>query len=113
MNIKKTVDVLGTKYKIVFHNRTEDAILSQADGYCDWSSKTIVICRNLDSNIGNIEYAYKKILRHELTHAVLHESGLDVCTGETTAWALNEEMVDFFSIQGPKLYQIWVKAGAV
>jgi hypothetical protein len=28
-------------------------------------------------------------------------------------WAKNEEMVDWFALQGPKIYAAWKEAGAI
>lgn len=53
--------------------------------------------------------AYKKsVIRHEIIHAFLYESGLDSCS-----WAANEEMVDFFAMQFPKLLQIFKEADCI
>ncbi len=45
-------------------------------------------------------------MRHELTHAMLSESGLQ----SESAWAMNEEIVDLIAIQGPKLLKLWENA---
>lgn len=45
-------------------------------------------------------------MRHELTHAMLSESGLQ----SESAWAMNEEIVDWIAIQGPKLMEVWSTA---
>ena len=50
-----------------------------------------------------------KVKRHEIIHAFLFESGL----AENSAWAQNEEMVDFFAIQFPKLLKAFETAGAL
>ena len=55
----------------------------------------------------------RKVLRHEIIHAFLYESGLSCNSQETTAWAANEEMVDWFAIQGPKIVRAWREAGPV
>jgi hypothetical protein len=53
-------------------------------------------------------------LRHEIVHAFFTESGLmDNALQLESAWAGNEEMVDWFAIQGPKIYAAWKEAGAV
>ena len=38
-----TVDVLGTKYTITESNKVKDDNLNNGDGYCDHSTKQIVI----------------------------------------------------------------------
>ena len=46
----------------------------------------------------------KQLMRHEIVHAFLSESGLSAnALSPDGAWALNEEMVDWFAIQGPKI----------
>lgn len=51
---------------------------------------------------------WKKTIRHEIIHAFLNESGLTDCALQPRgSWARNEEMVDWFAIQGPKIVQAW------
>lgn len=54
-------------------------------------------------NKGNMEHCKKQVLRHEIVHAFLYESGLDGSTWKTHGWAVNEEMVDWIAIQFPKI----------
>ena len=53
----------------------------------------------------------KEILRHELIHAFLYESGLNFSshTIEDCGWACDEELVDWIAIQFPKIYKIYKK----
>ena len=44
-----------------------------------------------------------------MIHAFLHESGLAV----NSDWAQNEEMVDWFALQAPKLFKAFKEAGAL
>lgn len=55
----------------------------------------------------------KNALRHEIIHAFFYESGLDTSSLRYEAWARNEEMVDFFAIQFPKIIKAMKKAGAL
>lgn len=68
-----TVDILGTQYKIK-RKKLKDA---NVDGWCDNTSKLIIIRKDNYNNVGNFEYLVKKQLRHEIIHAFLYESGLD------------------------------------
>ena len=62
----------------------------------------------------HIRSRMKKILRHEIVHAFLHQSGLSENAGVyKSAWPGNEEMVDWFAIQGTKIYKAWKEAGAL
>ena len=61
------VDILGTTYKIK-RKKLKDA---DVDGWCDNTSKTIIIRKDNYNNAGNFEYLMKKQLRHEIIHAFL------------------------------------------
>lgn len=110
----KTVNIMGTEYTIEIRNAKDDDILNNHDGYTDYYSKLIVIDDGDGGDIHDVKRYQKKVLRHEITHAFLYESGLahNSCHFES-AWARNEEMIDWFAIQGEKIYQTWAKAGAL
>lgn len=105
------VNVLGTEYKIITKNYKDDPYFAKwnADGYCDGVEKEIVLCNLLtypdfDETAAYAEKCQKQVLRHEIIHAFLNESGLQSsATKNNGAWARNEEMVDFFAIQFPKI----------
>lgn len=105
------VNVLGTEYIIREATESEDAALIGKDGYCDSSTKTCVIdrmeIRDVDAKKNMPDYK-NSVKRHELIHAFLYESGLDICS-----WADNEEMVDWIAIQFPKMMEAFRKAGAL
>ena len=46
-------------------------------------------------------------MRHEILHAFLYESGLRENSCTSFAWAENEEMIDWFAIQFPKILKIY------
>lgn len=61
-----------------------------------------------------IALAEKQTIRHEIVHAFFDESGLQESGVHFTgSWAINEEMVDWIAIQGPKIYEAWRAAGAL
>lgn len=66
-----TIDILGTKYKIIKKKMHDE----KCDGYCDYTSKEIVIRKDNYNNVGNFDWLMKKQLRHEIIHAFLSESG--------------------------------------
>lgn len=96
-----TVNVLGTEYTIERIPENEDKHFTECDGYCDETTKRIVVTiREPDKmDKGNLELYYQKCVRHELIHAFLFESGL--C--ENCEWAHNEEVVDWIAAQFPKM----------
>ena len=103
--------VLGTEYDIVVKKEDEkDPKLSDASGYTEPHSKKLVLLDFVpdDKTVENPDDFKRKVLRHELVHAFLHESGIRECS-----WGDNEEIVDWIALQGPKIYEAWEKAGAV
>ena len=101
------IDVLGSKYKIIKSDMVQHPKLERAAGYCDFNIHTIVVDTfpNPDQDSTEDMEAYKKkVLRHELVHAFLRESGL--CA---SSWADNEEIVDWIAIQAPKIFEVFNK----
>lgn len=110
---ERHVSILGTRYRITEQTEEENRLLKDCDGYCDWTTKEIVLEREITGNLGNMEAYIRKVLRHEIVHAMLMESGLGECSGGADAWARSEEAVDWIARQGEKLYQAWREAGAL
>ena len=99
------VSILGTEYTVFERTESEDARLKHCDGYCDTSTKEIVIRlieRDLMSK-RNLGQYRNVVIRHEVIHAFLAESGLDGNGHKAGHWETNEEMVDWFAIQFPKI----------
>ena len=113
------INVLGTEYELVKRKWGEDKTFEKNSwvGYCDEVLKKIVICdmktypdweEKSDETILTEE---RNCLRHEITHAFLNESGLSYSSlNYSGGWAKNEEMVDWFAIQGEKIYKCWQNA---
>jgi hypothetical protein len=99
--MKQSVNILGTEYEIISQTEEENPKLEDLDGLCEIYSKKIVLCDiKPDKNtVENFEAYKRKVLRHEIVHAFLEESGLSC----NTDWARNEEMVDWIAIQFPKM----------
>ena len=98
-------DVLGTKYTISIVLREEDKFLSRIDGYCDKTSKKIVVRAKDESfELDDYEVYKKTCLRHEIVHAFLFESGLHQ-NFHHDEWGHEETMVDWIATQFPKLYK--------
>ncbi len=74
----KTVDVLGVPYTIINGDKGKDAALENVIGYCDHTIKTCVIDTPLktSNSVADLETYRKQVIRHELIHAFLFESGL-------------------------------------
>lgn len=117
-----TINILGTDYAIVVRKYSEDASFSSLEisGYCNDCTKQIVICEMAThpeyehENPAVSECVQKETIRHEIVHAFFSESGLADSSNPTAGgWAKNEEMVDWFALQGPKIYKAWQEAGAL
>lgn len=109
-----TVDILGTAYSVQRVKRKDDEFLNDCDGYCDKTTKRIVVA-DLDrseSSLGDMEWYIKKCLRHEIVHAFMYESGLAE-NWEHKTWGQEETTVDWIASQGLKIYQAWEVAEAV
>lgn len=104
------INVLGTEYKIIKATEEEDKKLKTASGYCDHTTKEIVI-EDIDKmekdehTVGNLKVHEDRVLRHEIIHAFLFESGLGHDT--SCSWATNEEMIDYFARQMPKMLKVF------
>ena len=101
--LDKIVNILGTEWGIKEQSENENELLKDCDGYCDWTSKEIIVEREDYGNLKDMQKYINKVLRHEIIHAFLFESGLAECSNYADAWSKNEEMVDFFAIQLPKI----------
>lgn len=105
------VNILGTEYSVFNRNEKDDLLLDGKSnyGYTDYSTHEIVVCNKRDNTeIQDYENYKKLILRHEIIHAFLFESGLDSSSlSVDVPWAINEEMVDWFAIQSPKIFKVF------
>jgi hypothetical protein len=101
------IDILGTLYEIKWLDSSEDEHLTEADGYCDYTAKKIVIKSNNNTGLGDFENHQKKSLRHEIIHAMLAESGLQSNFQHSDEFGHDETMVDWVAIQFPKLLKVY------
>lgn len=102
------VNVLGTEYEIKIVPAAE---LPDKAGDTDFYTKVISLSDLEDIDFSestkNIESFKKHSLRHELFHAFLFESGMDMQSAMDVPWGINEEMVDWFAIQSPKIFKVF------
>lgn len=102
-----TVNILGTVYTVEYKSKAEDAYLIECDGYCDKTSKRIVVAtKDENCELDNFTLYQKKTLRHEIVHAFMFESGLGE-NWEHKNIGQEETVVDWFAIQGPKIVEVW------
>ena len=107
----KEIEVLGTLYKIIFINDNEEPRLKENWGFTDFHTKEIFIHDDIEEetkdSCKNLIDFKNKVIRHEIIHAFLYESGLRENSDNSPAWAENEEMIDWFAIQIPKIVKIY------
>lgn len=105
---KKEIDILGEKYTVETKTTEEEPILEECAAFCDTCAKSIIIGDSTayctDRNCTKNPSGYlRKVLRHEIIHAFLSESGLE----NNSEWAGNEEMIDWFALMIPKLNKVF------
>lgn len=111
-----TVSVLGTEYRVFLDvPETEDELLKKYDGYCDKTSHRIAVCeRSQESDLDDFVEYKKRVIRHEIIHAFLFESGL---AGDSV-WHVAgqehpEQTVDWIACQFPKMLKAFQTVGAI
>jgi hypothetical protein len=110
------VNVLGTEYEIIVEPVNAKGLHDEdRAGYCYFPGKEIHVGDvNTDTEWDGEPAAMKKIyqdkiMRHDIVHAFLFESGLNVGSSES-AWAVNEEVVDWIALQFPKMQKAFKEA---
>lgn len=113
------VDILGNVYTVYFVDKFPERLKEYEDdagGLCNRYNQEIFIKRLQGKDLtkeGKERYE-KTLLRHELFHAYLSESGLSVNASHCySSWAENEEMVDWFAIQAPKIFKTFQEVGCI
>lgn len=104
--------VLGEEWTISLRSEDEDSQLKVSDGYTDITCKLIVVgLQKEECDLKRPMVYLRKVLRHELVHAFMFESGL--AENWTHAAMGQEEMVvDWIAIQLPKIHDVCSKAEA-
>lgn len=122
MKVIKKVNILGTKYEICRVKAGENEYMEKMHygGLCTTVDHRIYI---LDLS-STPEWADEPLeirqameactKRHEIIHAFFNESGLQWNSfAPEQAWAKNEEMVDWFAIQSPKIFKAFQEVGCL
>ena len=108
------VTILGSEWKIKFRSEKKDPDLEEKDGYCDRTERLIVIAKDRgNTGFKNYEEYQKSVIRHEIVHAFLIESGLDSNWQHANQFGHDETMVDWIAIQFPKMQKAMQEAGAL
>lgn len=104
----KKVNILGTEYTIKIDNELNDPKLKECDGYCDDTIKLCVVADFIPDIMSksNLDEYRKKVIRHELIHAFLFESGM-------AEMSHDESFVDWIAAQFPKLQKAFKEADCI
>lgn len=106
------ISILGTEYEIILEAKEEDyPKLKKCAGYTDFSIKQIVVAKfeSDDMSVADLKIYSKKVLRHEIIHAFMYESGLN----ENSDWATNEELIDWIALQFEKMLFVFCQMNAI
>jgi len=109
----RVVHILGEEYRILFKEDKDDMKITTADGYVDFSTKriTVGVFEYSTDSVRDLETYTRKVMRHEIVHAFLRESGIWNNSHSTKSWATDEELTDWIAIQSPKLHMAFKEAG--
>jgi len=101
---KKKIMILGTEYTVKVVEEKLDPALKNFDGYCDYSTKTIVVkdYNGVKDPLSPDDPAVhaNHTLRHEIIHAFFYESGLE-------EYYRDERVVDWIALQFPKMAKLF------
>lgn len=105
------VSILGTIYKIEEKAGEQCAVLAECDGYCETQTKKIIVKKIAPEgdSLEDLKSYQAKVLRHEIIHAFLYESGLDI----NSDWARNEEIIDWIALQVKKMIRAFSDANCL
>lgn len=107
------LNILGTEYKFKFMSEKEEPRLEKNWGFTDYHAKEIYVRDDIEKetedSCKNLKDFKNKVIRHEIVHAFLYESGLCENSYNTQPWAINEEMVDWIAMQSPKIFALYKK----
>lgn len=107
----KKIDILGSTYTVETKARCADPMLSDCDGYCDKTTRSIVVCEKDDeSDLADFKVYQKSCIRHEIIHAFLFESGLHQ-NFKHEQWGHDETQIDWFAVQFPKILRAFQEVG--
>lgn len=101
---ERKILVLGTEYTVKVVKESEDPILKEFNGYCDYSSKLIIVKDYGDTKDllapDNPVVPANSTLRHEIIHAFFYESGLE-------EYFRDERVTEWLAIQFPKMAKLF------
>lgn len=100
------IKILGTEYEVLTQTVAENSKLENANGLCEFYTKQIIVddLQPDRTTYDNLDAFKRKVLRHEVIHAFLGESGLRNYTED-------EVLVDWMAVQFPKIAKVFKELG--
>ena len=112
---KKKVKILGEAWTLdICPKEKYESLKNGRAGFCDSTVRLMAVddFTTLEPSphvLRDLHVSLRSIIRHEMLHAFLAESGL---MGESQ-WAEDEEMIDWFANQLPKIVEAMKQVGAL
>lgn len=104
----REMNILGTQYKVLYEDFPYDM---ECDGLCDVTTHEIKVRKNNVNKVGNMDELIKRVLRNEIIHAFMFESGLGFDWQHSEEFGHDETTVDWFATQAPKIYKVYLELG--
>ena len=105
LSIDTTVRILGAVWTVRSATEAEEPRLEGVNGFTDWTTRTICLEKNTHGNLGSIETYMNKVIKHEVVHAFMFESGLGD-SFEHKDYGQEETIVDWFAFQMGKIVNV-------
>lgn len=104
------VNILGTEYTVFRVKQSDDPVLRDASGYCDYTIKRIVIEDNggtvrSHDDVDDLGVTEAQTGRHEIAHAFVAESGALPSRMDC------EQFVEWMAVISPKYVKACREAG--
>lgn len=95
--------ILGTPWRVMV---LQDPTYTEWKGRCSCTGSRIIQFNLQTISSAKVENTFvdlERVIRHELIHAYVYESGIEDYSGGTPNWSENEATVDWFAYQMPKI----------
>lgn len=112
LGVPVRINILGTDYKL--KTMSEDQYpklkLISAYGLCEQYTKELIINKRMDEkeekDVELLHKAKEKVIRHEIVHAFIHESGL-------SEYFHDETIIEWLAVQIPKIAKAMKEVGVL
>ena len=105
ISIDTKVIILGSEWTVRSSSEQEEPRLEGKSAFTDWTSKLICLDRDVSGDLDDKKQFLEKIIRHEVIHACMFESGFGDGF-EHQHFGQEESVVDWFAYQIPKIERV-------